>query len=82
MRMEDAPPEKHGRHFYAINENEDGSVDVYLRPVVYPEEAENGITDYDVAVLAVKGVTPYEGIEEDIRARYYDWCMSAERIYL
>ena len=30
----------------------------------------------------VRGVTPFEGLEEDIRARYDAWCESAEEVWL
>ena len=75
-------PPTHGRRFYAIHENEDGTVDVYLRPDVLPMTTQDGMTDYDIAVLIVKNVTPFDGLEEDIRARYDAWCNSAEVIYL
>ena len=80
MKESDAPPG--GRHFYSIHENEDRTVDVYLRPDVLPMKTDEGFTDYDVAVLVVKNVEPYDGLEEDIRARFNDWCESAEVIYL
>ena len=80
MKASDAPPG--GRHFYCIHENEDGTVDIYLRPDVLPKKTDEGAVDYDVAVLAVKNVEPYEGMEEDIRARFDAWCKSAEVIYL
>ena len=80
MTTNDTPPK--GRHFYSVHENEDGSVDVYLRPDVLPKKIDEGFTDYDVAVLVVKNVTPFEGMEDDIRARYDDWCGSAEVVYL
>jgi hypothetical protein len=75
----DSPKE---RHFYSIHENDDGTVDVYLRPDVLPMKAEHDQIDYDVAVLVVKNVEPFDEMEEDIRARYTDWCDSAEVIYL
>jgi len=71
-----------GRHFYTIQKNEDGTVNVYLRPSVLPQKTEDGFTDYDVKILAVFHVEPFDGLEEDIRAGYEDWCASAEVIYL
>ena len=82
MRKDEMPPGKHGRHFYSVHENEDGSVDVYLRPDVITKTTEEGSTDYDIAVLVVKDVQPYDGLEEDIRRRFDDWCKSAEVVYL
>ena len=80
MKEKAKPPG--GRHFYNIHENEDGTVDVYLRPDVLPRTTDEGFTDYDVAVLVVKDVEPYDGLEDDIRQRFNDWCESAEVIYL
>ena len=70
------------RHFYQIQDNGDGTADVYLRPEVLPERLDGTITDYDIAVLVVKGVQICEDLEEDIRARYDDWCESADVVYL
>ena len=64
MNMANGPPGK-GRIFYVIQQREDGAADVYLMP--FP-----GVT------LVVRGVDPWDGMEEDIRARYYAWCESAE----
>lgn len=75
-------PPGNGRQFYYILEQEDGTVDVYLRPDVIPATTEDGATDYDVAVLVVRGVEPFDGLEDDIRARYDKWCDSAEVVYL
>ena len=80
MNGNDTPP--FGRHFYSIRENENGTVDVYLRPEILPLKADNGFVDYDVCVIVVKGVEPYDGLEEDIRARYDDWCESGEVVFL
>lgn len=80
MNGNDTPP--FGRHFYSIRENENGTVDVYLRPEILPLKADNGFVDYDVCVIVVKGVEPYDGLEEDIRARYNDWCESGEVVFL
>lgn len=51
-------------------------------PHVLPLTTEDGATDYDVEMLVVRGVEPFDGMEEDIRARYDDWCASAEVVYL
>ena len=56
------PPET-GRQFYRIHERGDGLVDVYLEPI--PGH-----------IIAVWGVVPRDDLEEDVRARYYDWCAS------
>ena len=79
MNTNDLPPS--GRRFYSIHENEDGSVDVYLRPDVLPKTAD-GQTDYDIAVLVVKDVEPFAGMEDHIREHFDDWCADAEVIYL
>ena len=70
------------KRFYAIHENEDGTVDVYLHPDIIPKTTEDGLTDYDIAAAVVRGVQPFDGLEDDIRARYSSWCESAEYIYL
>ena len=80
MKENDTPPDK--RHFYTIHNNDDGTVNVYLRPITLPKKTEGSIADHDIRILAVFHVQPFEGMEEDIRARYNDWCDSAEDIYL
>jgi len=64
MHKANAPPES-GRLFYVIQPRQDETVDVYLMPF-------RGVT------LVVRGVVPWDGMEDDIRARYYAWCESAE----
>ena len=81
MEQAQSPP-RIGRHFYTVQEREDGAVDVYLKPRVYPLTTPEGATDYDVRVLVVRGVTPFDGLEEDIRARYDAWRESAEEVWL
>jgi len=71
-----------GRRFYAIYENEDGTANVYLHPEVLPAKAEDENSGYNTRILAVLHVEPFDGLEEDIRARYEAWCESAEVIYL
>ena len=70
------------RRFYYILENEDGTVDVYLRPDVIPAELENKAVDYDIAVLVVRDVLPFDGMEEDIREHYEKWLKLGEIVYL
>jgi len=70
------------RNFYQIQENGDGTADVYLRPEVLPESLDGVTVDYDVAVLVVKGVEMCDTLEDDIRAHYDDWCESADIVYL
>ena len=82
MNQANGPPQS-GRCFYVICDREDGNVDVYLTP--FP-----GVT------LVVRGVALPEGegdtdhqrrlnaasrLAEDVRARYYAWCESAEPIH-
>lgn len=64
MTNANAPPDT-GRHFYVIQPRDDGCMDVHLMP--FPGVA-----------LVVRGVAPWNGLEDDIRARYYAWCESAE----
>ncbi|MBR4081134.1 MAG: hypothetical protein IKK21_05060 [Clostridia bacterium] len=71
-----------GRRFYAIQENDDGTVDVYLSPVVCVYSTDLGVTEYDITVRVVRGVVPWPELEEDIRARFYSWWESGEEINL
>lgn len=65
MSTEKSPSaEIRGRRFYDILPREDGAADVHLMPFA------------DVS-LVVPGVMPWDGMEDDIRARYYAWCESA-----
>ena len=71
-----------GRRFYAIQENDDGTVDVYLSPVVCVYSTDLGVTEYDITVRVVRGVVPWPELEEDIRARFYSWWESGEEVGL
>lgn len=82
MPSNDATPPASGRRFYHIIDNDDGTVDVFLNPVLKEYRTEDGLREYDIEVLAVRGVVPWDGLEEDIRARFEDWCKSGEKIYL
>ena len=73
--------EPHGRTFYEIVPNNDGTVDVYLSPDVTVYHSDD-INEYDIQVRVVRGIVPYEHLEDDIRARYQAWCESAEVINL
>jgi len=77
-------PRDHPRktRFYRIEPREDGTVDIYLRSEVIPATTEEGATDYDIRILIVRGVVPWDGMEEDIRRRYDAWCEAAETVYL
>lgn len=57
-----------GGEFYSILENGDGTADVFLRP------------DGSRFCILVRGVNQTEGLERDIRERFYDWCASGEKI--
>ena len=71
-----------GRPFYRIVPNECGDCDVWLTPgtPVPIMDTMTGIMDYNIRLWAVRGVIPYEGLEEDIRRRYDAWLQSAEEI--
>lgn len=64
MNTANAPPET-GRSFYAIQYRDDGLADVVLTP-------------FEGVEIIVPGVDPWDGMEEDIRARYYAWCESGK----
>lgn len=70
------------KRFYSIEPRGDDLVDVYLAPEVTVYETDTGIREHDARVLVVRGVAYYDGMEEDIRARYDAWCESAEVIEL
>lgn len=70
------------RRFYAIEPQSDGTVDVYLSPVVCVYDTGLGVREYDISVRVVRGVVPWPEMEEDIRTRYEAWCESGEVIDL
>ena len=41
-----------------------------------------GLKEYDIRVRIVRGVIPWDGLEEDIRARFMAWSESGEVIDL
>ena len=71
-----------GRKFYAIDVQPDGTADVYLSPVVCVYDTDLGIREYDIQARVVRGVVPWDGMEDDIRARFDSWCESGEIIDL
>lgn len=76
-------PRDHPRgKFYEIVSGDGGTVDVYLRPEVTVYDTDMGVKEYDVRVRVVRGVVPWDGLEDDIRARFYAWCETAEVIDL
>lgn len=70
------------KKFYHIADNADGTVDVFLQPVVTVYHTDAGIDEYDVRVRVVRGIVPWEGMEDDIRTRFDAWCEEAEVIDL
>lgn len=75
-------PRDHPKKFYEIVPTGDGTVDVFLRPEVTVYDTDTGVKEYDVRVRVVRGVVPWDGLEDDIRARFDAWCNSAEVIDL
>lgn len=69
-----------GTQFYRIIDNEDGTVDVWLSPGMPIPKTVNGAAEYNIRLLAVRGIVKYRGLEKDIRRRYDAWCESAEVI--
>lgn len=67
---------------YSIVPQVDGTVDVYLRPEVRVYHTDLGIREFDITVRLIRGIIPWDGLEDDIRARYQAWCDSAEVIDL
>ena len=68
------------KNFYRLSENEDGTVDVYLAPEIANYTTDEGVIEHDIDLRVVRGVEPFDGLEEDIRARYDAWCERAEII--
>lgn len=68
------------RRFYSIDPQDDGTVDVYLYPDLVVYDTDLGIKEYDIDLRVVRGVVPWDGLEEDIRARFSAWCESADRV--
>ena len=99
MNRPNAPPDT-GRHFYVIQQRDDGNADVYLFPPralatdcgsrVSPASCSDELrlqaqspqagtlNAFSGVTLVVRGVVPWDGMEADIRARYYAWCESAD----
>ena len=75
-------PASMSRKFYAIDVQPDGMADVYLSPVVCVYDTDLGIREYDIQARVVRGVVPWDGMEDDIRARFDSWCESGEIIDL
>lgn len=84
MKRETNSPRDHPRYFhsdfYAIVPSSGDMVDIYLIPngTIYP--IQDGFKEYDVDIRIVRGIAYYDGLEEDIRARYSVWCDIAEKI--
>ena len=53
---------------------------MYLKPEIQTYQTEDGGKEYDGTVGILRGLVPWEGLEEDIRRRWDDWCAEAERI--
>ena len=75
-------PASMSRKFYAIDVQPDGTADVYLSPVVCVYDTDLGIREYDIQARVVRGVVPWDGMEDDIRACFDSWCESGEIIDL
>ena len=68
LRKTDKPRDHPRKHcFYAIESNSDGTVDVFLTP-------EPG------KILEVRGIIPWDGMEEEIRYSYNGWLSVAQEI--
>lgn len=68
--------------FFEIVPAGSGTVDVYLHPEVTTYDTDEGVREVDVRVRVVRGVVPWDGLEDDIRARFDAWCETAEVIDL
>lgn len=79
-RVRDSPERKICKRFYRIDPQKDGIVDIYLVPEATEYGDATDAKEYDITLLIVRGVVPWNGMEEDIRSRYDSWCESAEKI--
>lgn len=70
------------RTFYFISPRADGLTDVFLRPIVRVYSGENGAKEYDCAARVVRGIAPWDGMEEDIRKNFDAWCREGDEIDL
>lgn len=67
---------------YFIDPQKDGTVDVYLNPTVTNYPIADGFYEHDITFQVVRGIVPWDGLEDDIRHRYDAWCHSGETINL
>lgn len=82
-RMRDTnSPRDHPGKFYSIEEQGDGTANVYLIPNGQIYDTDIGIKEFDVDLRVVRGIEIFPGMEEDIRMRYEAWLESAEIIHL
>ena len=75
------------KRFYAIVDNEDGTVDIHLEPVVTIYRTEDGIKEMDARVCIVRGINPDDpafggDLEAHIRAHFSAWMEIGEVIDL
>lgn len=82
MKQNIQAPSENERRFYRIIPNDDGTVDVWLTPGEPVPMFDNQTRqyDYNLRIMAVRGVEPWPGLETDIRRRYQSWIDSAEVI--
>lgn len=74
------------KRFYAIQDNGDGTVDVYLEPVVTIYSVDE-FREMDVRVRVVRGINPDDpafggDLEAHVRDHYSAWLASGEVIDL
>lgn len=72
----------HPASYYFIVDNGDGTVDVYLCLSVKSYPTNFGVVEHDAKIGVVKGVEWWDGLEDDIRARFDAWCDSCEVIVM
>ena len=73
-------PRDHPKSFYTIEDQGDGTCDVYLFPYCSGSEECSRASDYRCGFLVVRGIIPFDGMEEDIRRRFYAWVESGRYI--
>ena len=76
-------PRDHPRcKFYEIIPGDGGTVDMYMRPEVTVYDTDTGTKEYDVQARVIRGIVPWDDLEDDIRARFDAGCKEAEVIDL
>lgn len=80
VRARDRPGAR--TRLFVVEPNGDGTVDIFLDPVVQSYETDVGVREYDASVRVVRGIVPWPGMIDDIRGRFDVWRECGEAISL